>query len=89
MPFISLSQCKEELINTAKAIAANGKAIRRFALIIAKNCLDTRFSQDLMSEADQIPVLSTQVSPYAGSLPQERFYGDVRQNGSPFLSPLW
>ena len=55
-------QSKGELINTAKAIAANGKAIHRFAVIISKNCVDARFSQDLMAEADQIPVLSTQVS---------------------------
>ncbi|XP_072026985.1 uncharacterized protein [Amphiura filiformis] len=56
------AECKGELINTAKAIAANGKAIHKFAKIISKNCIDMRFSQDLMAEAEQIPVLSTQLS---------------------------
>ena len=35
-------QTKEEFINTAKAIAANGKVIHKFAKIIAKFCIDRR-----------------------------------------------
>ncbi|XP_074663184.1 uncharacterized protein LOC141915516 [Tubulanus polymorphus] len=53
---------KEELIKTAKSIAGNGKKIVRFAHIVAKYCIDDRFSDELMSYAKQVPTVSTQLS---------------------------
>ena len=38
----SLLQSKPEMINTAKAIAANGNVIVRFAQLIAERCTDKR-----------------------------------------------
>ncbi|XP_070540271.1 uncharacterized protein [Ptychodera flava] len=54
--------CKEEVINTAKAIAANGLVIVKFARIIAKYCLDKRFSDELLHYANQIPSYGKQLS---------------------------
>ncbi|XP_071947163.1 uncharacterized protein [Antedon mediterranea] len=53
---------KENLFKLSKAIAANGKVIVQFAEIIAKNCVDKRFSKELLSCAERIPVLSTQLN---------------------------
>ncbi|XP_038071064.1 uncharacterized protein LOC119739970 [Patiria miniata] len=53
---------KEEMINTAKAIAANGKVIYRFAEILAEYCLDRRVGGDLLFCAENIPSLCTQLS---------------------------
>ncbi|XP_022101526.1 uncharacterized protein LOC110985085 [Acanthaster planci] len=53
---------KEEMINTAKAIAANGKVIFRFAQILAEHCLDERVGGDLLLCAGNIPSLCTQLS---------------------------
>ncbi|XP_054766366.2 uncharacterized protein LOC129273364 [Lytechinus pictus] len=52
---------KEELISTAKAVAANGLKIAKFADIIAKNCTDKRFAEELQDEAQHIPTFSTQL----------------------------
>ncbi|XP_033125020.1 uncharacterized protein LOC117123272 isoform X2 [Anneissia japonica] len=53
---------KEDLCKLSKAIAANGKVIVQFAEIIAKNCVDKRFSNELLMCAEQIPLLSTQLN---------------------------
>eukprot|EP00058_Branchiostoma_floridae_P022844 XP_002608334.1 hypothetical protein BRAFLDRAFT_91289 [Branchiostoma floridae] len=53
---------KEEFINTAKAIAANGKVIHKFAKIIAKFCIDRRCSEDLVFYANHVPSMGTQLS---------------------------
>ncbi|CAH1257676.1 CTNNA1 [Branchiostoma lanceolatum] len=53
---------KEEFINTAKAIAANGKVIHKFAKIIAKFCVDRRCSDDLVFYANHVPSMGTQLS---------------------------
>ncbi|XP_006816421.1 uncharacterized protein LOC100368833 [Saccoglossus kowalevskii] len=53
---------KEEVINTAKAIAANGLVIVRFARIIAKYCVDKRFCEDLLHCCEQIPSFGKQLS---------------------------
>ncbi|XP_019646308.1 PREDICTED: catenin alpha-1-like [Branchiostoma belcheri] len=53
---------KEEFINTAKAIAANGTVIHKFAKIIAKYCVDRRCSEDLVFYANHVPSMGTQLS---------------------------
>ncbi|XP_077992185.1 uncharacterized protein LOC144446311 [Glandiceps talaboti] len=53
---------KEEVINTAKAIAANGMVIVKFARIIGKFSLDQRFSEELLHCANQIPSYGKQLS---------------------------
>jgi hypothetical protein len=39
---VCLLQSKPEMINTAKAIAANGNVIVQFAHLIAERCMDKR-----------------------------------------------
>ncbi|XP_033633445.1 uncharacterized protein LOC117294992 isoform X1 [Asterias rubens] len=53
---------KDEMINTSKAIAANGRVIFRFAEIISKYCLNERVGSDLRYCAENIPSLCTQLS---------------------------
>eukprot|EP00057_Strongylocentrotus_purpuratus_P025553 XP_011680027.1 PREDICTED: uncharacterized protein LOC100893949 [Strongylocentrotus purpuratus] len=52
---------KEELVATAKAVAASGLKIAKFADIIAKNCTDKRFAEELQDESQHIPTFSTQL----------------------------
>ncbi|XP_030842306.1 uncharacterized protein LOC100889191 [Strongylocentrotus purpuratus] len=52
---------KEELVATAKAVAASGLKIAKFADIIARNCTDKRFAEELRDEAQHIPTFSTQL----------------------------
>ena len=52
---------KEDMILTAKAIAANGQAIVKFASIISELCTDKKTKASLQSCAEMIPTLSTQL----------------------------
>ncbi|XP_031549305.1 catenin alpha-1-like [Actinia tenebrosa] len=54
-------QDKMEMINTAKAIAANAKTILKFAQIIADACVDERCREDLLYYAECLPTMSTQL----------------------------
>ena len=54
-------QDKDDMIHTAKAIAANGQAIVRFANIISELCTDKKTKASLQSCAEMIPTLSTQL----------------------------
>ena len=54
-------QDKDDMIFTAKAIAANGQAIVRFASIISELCTDKKTKASLQSCAEMIPTLSTQL----------------------------
>ena len=55
-------QTKTEMINTAKAIAANGQGIVRFANLLSEQCTDEKIKTDLQDYAEMIPTLSTQLS---------------------------
>lgn len=54
-------QSKTEMINTAKAIAANGQTIVRFANLLSKQCTDERIKGNLQYCSEMIPTLSTQL----------------------------
>lgn len=54
-------QNKEDMIYTAKAIAANGQTIVRFANIISELCTDKKTKASLQCCAEMIPTLSTQL----------------------------
>jgi hypothetical protein len=54
-------QSKPEMINTAKAIAANGNVIVQFAHLIAERCMDKRMRDDLQYYAEMIPTLTQQL----------------------------
>ena len=54
-------QDKDDMIFTAKAIAAKGQAIVRFANIISELCTDKKTKASLQSCAEMIPTLSTQL----------------------------
>lgn len=54
-------QNKDDMIHTAKAIAANGQAIVRFANVISELCTDKKTKASLQSCAELIPTLSTQL----------------------------
>lgn len=54
-------QNQSEMIDTAKAIAANGQTIVRFAGIIGDHCTDRTIRNELQYCAEMIPTLSTQL----------------------------
>ena len=54
-------QSKTEMIHTAKAIAANGQVIARFANVICDNCTDKTIKRNLQYCVEMIPTLSTQL----------------------------
>lgn len=54
-------QTKTEMIHTAKAIAANGQTIVRFANLLSDQCMDRRIKADLLHCSEMIPTLSTQL----------------------------
>lgn len=54
-------QSKTDMILTAKAIAANGQVIARFANIISDNCTDKTIKSNLQYCVEMIPTLSTQL----------------------------
>ena len=55
------AQTKTEMIHTAKAIAANGQTIVRFANLLSDQCMDRRIKADLLHCSEMIPTLSTQL----------------------------
>ena len=55
-------QNKTDLINTAKAIAANGLQLVKIADLIGKQCVDKRSRNNLQCYAEMIPTLSTQLA---------------------------
>ncbi|KAM4804739.1 LOW QUALITY PROTEIN: uncharacterized protein ACH125_027537 [Urocitellus parryii] len=52
---------KDQLITSAKKIATSGQNFTRLILIIAKNCIDQRYSQELRCAAEQIQTMSSQL----------------------------
>ncbi|KAG3267994.1 hypothetical protein H1C71_035581 [Ictidomys tridecemlineatus] len=52
---------KDQLITSAKKIATSGQNFTRLILIIAKNCIDQRCSQELRCAAEQIQTMSSQL----------------------------
>ncbi len=54
-------QNQSEMIDTAKAIAANGQSMVRFASIIGEHCTDKTIRNELQYCAEMIPTLSTQL----------------------------
>ena len=54
-------QTKAEMINTAKAIAADGQAIVQFAHTICEQCIDARMRRELEASSQTIHTLSTQL----------------------------
>lgn len=54
-------QNQSEMIDTAKAIAANGQTIVRFAAIIGEHCTDKTIRNELQYCTEMIPTLSTQL----------------------------
>ncbi len=54
-------QNQSEMIDTAKAIAANGQTIVRFASIIGDHCTNKTIHSELQYCAEMIPTLSTQL----------------------------
>ena len=53
---------KMDLINTAKAVAANGQTIAKIANLISGQCMDVRSKNNLQCCAEMIPTLSTQLT---------------------------
>ncbi len=53
---------KMDLINTAKAVAANGQTIAKIANLISGQCVDIRSRSNLQCCAEMIPTLSTQLT---------------------------
>lgn len=53
---------KVDMINTAKAVAANGQTIAKIAHLISKRCKDPRTRNNLQCCAEMIPTLSTQLA---------------------------
>ncbi|XP_065837557.1 uncharacterized protein [Oscarella lobularis] len=54
-------QSKAEMITMAKAIAANGNVMVRFAKGVAERCVDKRMKKDLEYYAEVIPTISQQL----------------------------
>eukprot|EP00071_Canis_lupus_P026511 XP_022260068.1 uncharacterized protein LOC102154778 [Canis lupus familiaris] len=52
---------KDQLITSAKKIATSGQNFARFIHIIAKNCIDQRYSQELLCVVEQIQMMSNQL----------------------------
>uniref|UniRef100_A0A7N5JCZ5 Uncharacterized LOC117801786 n=1 Tax=Ailuropoda melanoleuca TaxID=9646 RepID=A0A7N5JCZ5_AILME len=52
---------KDQLITSARNIATSGQNFARFIRIIAKNCVDQRCSQELLSVVEQIQTMSNQL----------------------------
>ncbi|XP_060227620.1 uncharacterized protein LOC132648992 [Meriones unguiculatus] len=53
---------KDQLIATARKIAASGKNFTRLICIIAKNCIDQRCTQELLCMVEQVQTMSSQLS---------------------------
>nr|XP_025850491.1 uncharacterized protein LOC112916856 [Vulpes vulpes] len=56
-----LDMTKDQLITSAKKIATSGQNFARFIHIIAKNCIDQRYSQELLCVVEQIQMMSNQL----------------------------
>ncbi|XP_074253141.1 uncharacterized protein LOC141584096 [Saimiri boliviensis] len=52
---------KDQLIASARKIAASGQNFARLICIIAKNCIDQRCSQELLCMVEQIQTMSSQL----------------------------
>ncbi|XP_032099653.1 vinculin-like [Sapajus apella] len=52
---------KDQLIASARKIAASGQNFARLICIIAKNCIDQRCSQELLCVVEQIQTMSNQL----------------------------
>ena len=55
-------QGKADMINTAKAVAANGNSIFKLAQSICRQCRDQKTRNNLQCCAEAIPTLSTQLT---------------------------
>ena len=53
---------KADMINTAKAVAANGNNIHKIAQSISRRCRDQRTKSNLQCCAEMIPTLATQLT---------------------------
>uniref|UniRef100_A0ABI7Z9N1 Catenin alpha like 1 n=1 Tax=Felis catus TaxID=9685 RepID=A0ABI7Z9N1_FELCA len=56
-----LDTTKDQLITSARKIAASGQKFARLIRIIAKNCIDQRCSRELLCVVDQIQTMSNQL----------------------------
>ncbi|XP_075419245.1 uncharacterized protein LOC142461329 [Tenrec ecaudatus] len=52
---------KDQLITSARKIATSGQNFAKFIHIVAKNCIDPRYSQELLCVVEQIQTMSNQL----------------------------
>ncbi|KAM5143561.1 uncharacterized protein ACOB7L_028158 [Callospermophilus lateralis] len=79
---------KDQLITSAKKIATSGQNFTRLILIIAKNCIDQRCSQELRCAAEQIQTMSSQlriISSVKASLARSRSFEELLVDNAQWL----